>query len=184
MALPEDGGDGAPPDTAPSASRTLPEGQDGRDPRYRETLSAPWTLWLFGLVMTATLGVAYGYAISTPWGVLTFVVAQAVVSWVLLVTAPRVRVDEAVFRAGRARLPKQWLGRVRVCDAETVRRLRGVDADARAYLCLRSWVPRAVVVEVDDPADPHPYWLVSSRHPERLRDALIGAQPRAGAVEG
>lgn len=168
------------PDAPPVA--TTREGEDGLHPVYRETLSAPWALWLFGLVMTATLGVAYGYAISAPWGALTFVLAQAVTSWALVVTAPRIRVDEAVFRAGRARLPRRCVGRVRVCDPETLHRLRGVGADARAYLCLRSWVRGAVVVEVDDPADPHPYWLVSSRRPDRLRDALLGVG--AGPVEG
>lgn len=184
MALPDDTASGSPSDPATAPVADLPEGRDGEHPTYRETLSPPWTLWLFGLVMTATLGIAYGYAISTPWGVLTFLVAQAVVSWGLVVTAPRVRVDEAVLRAGRARLPRRYVGRVRVCDADAVRRLQGVDADARAYLCLRSWVKRAVVVEVDDPEDPHPYWLVSSRHPERLLDALVPAAPGPGAVEG
>ena len=29
-----------------------------------------------------------------------------------------------------------------------------------------------VRVDLNDPADPHPYWLVSTRHPERLADAL------------
>jgi hypothetical protein len=37
---------------------------------------------------------------------------------------------------------------------------------------LRAYLKRSVRVEVTDPADPTPYWLVSSRHPEQLAKAL------------
>jgi hypothetical protein len=145
---------------------------------YRERLGTPVSIWVFATAMALSLGVAYGYAITVPWGVVTWAVTQAVVCWVLITTAPLIRVDERVLRAGRARLPLRWVGRVRPLDAATARRLRGVDADAAASLCVRSWVPRAVVVEVVDPDDPHPYWLVSSRHPERLCEAILRMQAR------
>ena len=51
----------------------------------------------------------------------------------------------------------------------------GRDADARAYLLLRPYLKRAVRVEITDPADPTPYWLVSTRHPDEL-----AARSRAG----
>ncbi len=44
--------------------------------------------------------------------------------------------------------------------------------DARAWLLLRGWIPGVVRVRLDDPDDPTPYWLVSSRHPRRLAAAL------------
>jgi len=50
-----------------------------------------------------------------------------------------------------------------------------VDADARAFLLLRPYLRRAVMVPVQDPADPTPYWLVSTRQPERLVRALVAA---------
>ncbi|HET8971301.1 MAG TPA: DUF3093 domain-containing protein, partial [Candidatus Nanopelagicales bacterium] len=148
-------------DTA--AAPSWVEGTDGRTPQYVERLGAPLGAWVFTVFLTSTLGLAYGYATTVLWGALTFVVAQGVATWVLLGTASSLRVDERVLRAGRARLPREHVGRVRVLDADTARRLRGVDADPRAYLCVRSWVPGAVLVEVTDPADPHPYWLVSTR---------------------
>ena len=83
-----------------------------------------------------------------------------------------VRVDESTFRAGRASIAGHHLGRVDELDAEATRLLAGRDADARAYLLLRPYRKRAVHVEVLDPRDPTPYWLVSTRHPERLAAAL------------
>ena len=50
-------------------------------------------------------------------------------------------------------------------DAEETRRVHGVDADARAFLLTRPYLKRSVQVPVHDPADPTPYWLVSTRHP-------------------
>ena len=60
-------------------------------------------------------------------------------------------------------------------DEEAARRAFGVEADARAYLVLRPYVRGAVRVHVLDPDDPAPYWLVSSRRPERLAQALAAA---------
>jgi hypothetical protein len=57
-------------------------------------------------------------------------------------------------------------------DAEQTRRTAGTEADARAYLVLRPYLKRAVKVQITDPADPAPYWLVSSRRPEELAGAL------------
>ena len=171
---------------APATGPAWPEGQDGQAPAYRERLRAPWPAWVFGTAMALSLGVAYGYAITVPWGIATWLVTQALVVWVLVTTSPAVRVDERVLRAGRARLPLRYVGRLRPLDAATARRLRGVDSDASAYLCVRSWVPRALLVEVSDPADPHPYWLVSSRHPDRLAGAIrtMSASNAGHALEG
>jgi hypothetical protein len=36
-----------------------------------------------------------------------------------------------------------------------------------------------VRVTVTDPQDPTPYWLVSTRHPEKLVEALQAARQRA-----
>ena len=54
------------------------------------------------------------------------------------------------------------------------RRVHGVDADARAFLVTRPYISRAVKVTIEDPADPTPYWLISSRHPRQLTAALHG----------
>ena len=76
--------------------------------------------------------------------------------------------------AGRARLPLSSIGRVTALDAAEARTLRGVGADPRAFLVLRGWVSTAVRVDLDDPADPTPYWYVSTRRPDRLAAALDG----------
>jgi hypothetical protein len=49
---------------------------------------------------------------------------------------------------------------------------RGTRLDARAYLMLRGWIPGVARITLDDPTDPTPYWLVSTRDPEGLAAAL------------
>ena len=126
------------------------------------------------MIVTGSLGLAYGYALGPAWGLLTFLVLQGAAAWVLVTTAPVVQVDDRVLRAGRARLPRAYVGAVEVLDGEATRRLRGIDANPYAYHCIRSSVPGAVRVEVSDPDDPHPYWLVSTRDPAAVAAALRG----------
>jgi hypothetical protein len=50
-----------------------------------------------------------------------------------------------------------------------------VSLDARAWLVIRAWVDPVVRIELGDPEDPAPYWLVSSRKPQKLVAALQAA---------
>jgi hypothetical protein len=58
-----------------------------------------------------------------------------------------------------------------------MRAARGPELDARAYLCLRGWIAGGVRVPVLDPQDPAPYWLVSSRRPGELAEAVRRGRP-------
>ena len=44
--------------------------------------------------------------------------------------------------------------------------------DPAAYVLHRNWVGPMVLVVLDDPDDPTPYWLVSTRHPDKVLSAL------------
>ena len=56
------------------------------------------------------------------------------------------------------------------CAAHAV----GPGADHRAFLFTRPFIRDVVKVTLDDPADPHPYWLVSTRDAAALAAALTG----------
>lgn len=88
----------------------------------------------------------------------------------------RVVVADGWLRAGRARIQAHHIARAAALDPEQTWRVAGPDADVRAYLLLRPYVKRAVRIELDDPADPTPYWLISSRHPEALAGAVNAAR--------
>jgi hypothetical protein len=75
-----------------------------------------------------------------------------------------------------AHLPVRFIDDAIPLDAAGKRELMGVSADPLAFVVQRPWMGTAVQVILNDPADPTPYWLVSTRHPERLAEALLAAR--------
>lgn len=147
--------------------------------RYSERLSVPLRWWVQGTMLIATLWLAV--VVATPPLVAAVV---AVLAMSLLVTGylsyggARLVVDGDEFRAGRAHIATSQIGAATPLDAGATRRAAGVEADARAYLLLRPYLKRSVRVQITDPDDPTPYWLISTRHPDRLAAAL--KSPAAG----
>jgi hypothetical protein len=146
---------------------------------YRERLRVPLRWWVQGTMLVASLWLAL--VVASP-GVIAWTVTAGCVALLaaLLLTygGTEVTVDGEELRVGRARIEARHLGAAVALDAEQTRRTAGVEADARAFLVLRPYLDRAVRVTIDDPRDPAPYWLVSTRHPEQLA-AAIGALQRA-----
>jgi len=143
---------------------------------YDERLSVPLRWWVQGTMFLATVWLAFIVALppALAWGA-TAVLTGSVVALFLGYGAARIRVDGGVLQAGPARIPVSMLARPVALDAEAARLLAGRDADAHAYLLLRPYLKRAVRVDVVDPNDPVPYWLVSTRRPEELAAALVVA---------
>ena len=140
---------------------------------YAERLTVPLRWWVQGTMFVASLWLAV--LAATPEVVAWSVTAVAMAVLVALFVGygrPRVSVDGTTLRAGRAYIPLDLVGPVTALDADGVRRQAGVEADARAYLLLRPYLKRGVRVDIADPADPTPYWLVSSRRPDALVSAL------------
>ena len=140
---------------------------------YAERLTVPLRWWVQGTMLVASLWLAV--LAATPEVVAWSVTAVAVAVMVALFVGygrPRVAVADGTLRAGRAHIALEHVGEVTALDAEGVRRQAGVDADARAYLLLRPYLKRGVRVDITDPADPAPYWLVSCRRPERVVSAV------------
>jgi hypothetical protein len=158
-------------------------------PGYSERLHVPLRWWALATMFLATVLLAF--LVATPaWvalattGVLTAATAALFVGYggarVEVVAEERRGDGRPVLRAGRAHIPVDQLGVPVALDARASRRLAGIDADARAYLLLRPYVARSVQVPVQDPHDPTPYWLVSSRRPDRLVAALVAAGAPSG----
>ena len=144
---------------------------------YDERLRVPLRWWALATMFVASVLVAF--LVATPvWVALaaTGVLVVALATLFVGYGSARVTVADGTLRAGRARIPVSALGDVQTLDAESARLLAGRHADARAYLLIRPYVRRAVRVDVTDPSDPAPYWLVATRRPDRLAAALVAAR--------
>lgn len=142
---------------------------------YEERLSVPLRWWAQGTMFVAACWLAVIVALPEPlaWSV-TGVAAAVTIACLTAYGSARVEVADGWFRAGRARIAGHHLGPATALDATATRHTVGAGADARAYLVYRPYLRQAVRVEIADPADPAPYWLVSSRHPQQLARALKG----------
>jgi Protein of unknown function (DUF3093) len=153
-------------------------------PSYDERLGVPLRWWALATMFLATVLLAF--LVATPaWVALvtTGVLVTLVVGLFVGYGAARVSVHDGVFRAGRAHIPVSLLGEVTALDGQARQRLAGVDADARAYLLLRPYLQRAVRVDLADPADPTPYWLVATRRPGQLVEALSAGRAAAEGLQ-
>lgn len=142
-------------------------------PAYDERLSVPLRWWVQGTMFLATIW--FAVILWVP-GALAWAITAALVSLFVLAMlaygSARVVVRERVLQAGPAKIDARFLGGAEALDAEATWQVAGPKADARAFLLLRPYLKRAVKVEITDPADPAPYWLINTRHPESLVAAI------------
>jgi hypothetical protein len=80
--------------------------------------------------------------------------------------------EEVWLHAGPARLPRSAISKMAVVPASAKTAALGRQLDALAYVQHRVWIKSMVLVVLDDPDDPTPYWLVSTRKPQAVIDAL------------
>jgi hypothetical protein len=74
--------------------------------------------------------------------------------------------------AGQAHLPASVISRSAAVPRSAKSSALGRQLDPAAFVLHRNWVGPMVLVVLDDPDDPTPYWMVSCRHPERVLAAL------------
>jgi hypothetical protein len=152
---------------------------------FRERRGVPWWWWVVGLALalpTSEAVVVLGPEMTlhhTSLYTTATLVATAlfVAACLILLSRSIVSVDADGLHAGRDTLVVRSVGRARGLDAAAARRLLGPGLRADAQLSLIPWIKTAIQVEVDDPDDSTPYWVVATRRPAQLLAAL-------GAVRG
>ena len=144
-------------------------------PDYEERLLAPPWVWLGALAVALLVAATLHGGAGGPRAVVPYaVVLPATVVALLLSSRGRVLVSNGVLSVPGARIPIASLGGATPLDREGTRLLRGPLAEPRAFLATRSWLTSSVRVQIEDPDDDTPYWLISSRRPQELASALGG----------
>ncbi len=89
---------------------------------------------------------------------------------VRVVTGP----TEPELWVGGAHLPVSVIARSAEVPRTAKSAALGRQLDPAAYVVHKAWVGPMVLLVLDDPEDPTPYWLVSTRHPDKVLAALAG----------
>jgi hypothetical protein len=145
-------------------------------PVYREVLRTPWWWYIVGLVVASLLAGEFhvaGFHLTDwiPFG--TLLPLSVVIVWWL--GRSRLEISGGEVRVRGAHLPVEYVSGSVSLDTRTLRRVVGREGDPAAFVSIRPWIGPGVQLWLDDPEDPTPYWVVSSRHPERVITALRAA---------
>jgi hypothetical protein len=169
---------------------------------YYERLRTPWWWYLAGVGVATLLGLEFAVAISgwVAWAPFALVLPTALLT-VWRLSSGSVSVDGATLRAGERSIQVTEVEQAIDLSATELRRLVGRHGDPLAFTYIRSWVGPGVQLVLrppvapprTEPADPQqddlvqddlvsaeripePYWVLSTRHPDRLLAALQTAQ--------
>lgn len=138
---------------------------------YRERLWPSAWLWFLVLLISA-MTILVAYPISPVAAAVVFFVVLALLAAWLVSLSTTVAVTADRFVVGRASIERRFLGEAVALEGDDATHAKGPGLDARAYLHLRLWLKDVVRVQIDDPDDPTPAWLISTRHPRELAAAL------------
>ena len=152
---------------------------------YRERLFVPASYWVLAVPVVVLLGgeaifVAAGIIPLLAMAVIALVVGAFLVNW----GAATIEVTGGVLRAGRDTLPLSEASQAVALDERQSTLLRGPRADPAARILLRPYLKRAVYIGLTEPIEGVPYWLVATRHPDKLAAAIGRALPGSGDDAG
>ena len=134
--------------------------------------SWPIWLWLFLLFLAASLALAVEAALGARWGWITMLAQLILLLWANLKSPLEISIDGENLRVGAASIERKYIGAVIALSSKEMARVRGRDADPRCWMALRFWVSTGVKIEIKDPEDPTPYWLVSTKRATACAAAL------------
>jgi hypothetical protein len=146
-------------------------------PVYREHLRTPYAWYLVALFVASLLAAEfhigkYDLTDWIPFG--TLLPASVVLVW--LIGRSYLEIRDGELRIRGAHIPLSEISGAVALDRETLRRVVGREGDPAAFVSIRPWIGSGVQLWLDDPEDPTPYWVISSRSPQRVVELV-----RAGA---
>ena len=130
-------------------------------------------MWMY---LVATFMIPSTILVLAPFDIMLGVIVSVIVYLAIVIpmalTSPVILVTDSELKVGKAHISREFISTVSAYSGSDAFAARGTDLDARAWILLRGWINPVVRVDINDPADPTPYWLFSSRKPEELVLAL------------
>jgi hypothetical protein len=123
---------------------------------FLATLFAPAALYLIVL------------AFDDFWALITFVVSELAIIFLGLFAAPTLSLSSKTLSIGNVKIPTQYVKAITVVEASAQQSEKGPKLNPSAYVRFQVGVKGLLKVELNDPNDPTPYWLISSRTPDLI----------------
>ncbi|MBX8995360.1 DUF3093 domain-containing protein [Corynebacterium testudinoris] len=167
-----------------SSPETAPETAQKQAPRvlYRERQWVPAYWWVLAALLAALTTAQLANNRNIWWLIVPAIVLSAVAVWVLTTWSSTVLTVEEDPDGTRwltvrsASLPSDVVSRSLAVPATAKRNAMGRQLDPAAFVVSHGWVHEMVMLVLDDPEDPTPYWLISTRNPEAVLTAFLPEQ--------
>jgi hypothetical protein len=140
--------------------------------KFFEQLSWGFGVWSF----IAMLCLSIYLSIWAPLGNLAAIMVTAISLCAAFALSIKMRttiyVTNQMLHVNKAKIDLKYIKSATVLTPVEYKKMIGVAADPAAFLAINFWIRSGVKVELKDKKDPTPYWLISSRNPKKLVNAL------------
>ena len=139
---------------------------------FREVLRPP--IWVLAFIYFLFLSIVLSVwaALDNRATLVTLVLSTIALIWIAFSMTSEITFDGEVLRIDKANIDRKYLGKATVLDKNAMRLLRTRDADPAAYLAIKFWEPRGLRIDLSDPRDKTPSWLVTSKRGEEIAALL------------
>jgi len=122
--------------------------------------------------MTGSLSLAVWAAIGNQAAIIVSLIQVGLLILAAEKTALKITVTKGWLLVGPAAIERAFIHNFKARGASDFKRTRGIDADPASYLQIRFWVNSAIKIELRDPKDKTPYWLISTNRANELAKIL------------
>lgn len=169
-----------------SASQTAAgaTGSPAPEVLYSERQWVPWYFWFMAAFVVAITTATVSLNRTIWWAIIPAVVLSAIAIWVMVSWSGTVlRVEKDAdgthwLMVKDAQLPHDVVQRSMVVPKSARRNALGPQFDPAAFLVTHGWIDEHVMLVLDDPEDPTPYWLIAAKKPQQVLDAFLGPAGR------
>ena len=141
-------------------------------PTFREVIYPSLAPISFAFFLISSIGVIFASAYGSTWGWFVTLLLTILTSIGIFRSRLIIEVKNGKLFVAGAKIEKKFIGEVTTLNPAEMKLLRGQNANATAFTAVRFWVKVGIKVEVNDANDPVPYWLISSKHTEKLVSAI------------
>jgi hypothetical protein len=147
--------------------------QQRNEPQYSEWVLPNWTSFLPTLGIFPTMWLTF-LPINVTVGFWSGIALTALVVFLMIAKSARVEVSEGSLKVANAQIERKFITSVEAIGADQAFFERGSGLDTRAWIHFQGSVKTLAKVRINDPEDPTPYWLFSTRNPAELKGVLEG----------
>ena len=142
--------------------------------RFREVIAPPVWLLAFIYFLFSSVSISIWAAIGNNPALWCQIILTVVLVFIYIRWRMVIEVDDQELRINNAHIELKYLGQATALDSKEMGRLRTRDADPASFLIFRFWRSTGVKVEINDPRDQTPYWLITSKRNKELAEILNG----------